>query len=315
MNILFLMDPLETVVKEKDTTFALMCVASQKGHQVYYLPKGGMSRVNGQTSFHVFKVVPDDTLTPPFSVLEEAALNEALVDIIFIRQDPPFDDDYLNHTWLLDLLPERITILNNPTGIRTANEKIWASQFLSVIPPTLIGRRQDDIYHFMTEQERIIVKPTNGFGGQSVFYIDAATKNNHVILETVTKRWTCDVVCQKFVPEAVQGDKRILLLNGEPLGAVLRVHAESDHRNNFFSGGKAFAATLSVKDKEIIATIKPFLRQLGLYFVGIDVIGEFLIEINVTSPTCLQEMSRFDAKNLADDVIAFSEQLHNKKGD
>jgi glutathione synthase len=160
----------------------------------------------------------------------------------------------------------------------------------------------------MSEKD-VIAKPTDGFGGQSIFHIKANGPNMNVILETLTNNWTNDIIVQKYIPEAQHGDKRILLLNGNPLGAVLRLHADNDHRNNFFSGGKPHAAEITKRDQEIIDHIKPELKKLGLYFVGIDIIGDYLIEINVTSPTCLQEMNRLYHDHLEDRVIDFSEKL------
>ncbi len=308
MNFIFLMDPLETVVFEKDTSFALMLGAHRKGHHVYYLPHSGTTLVDGHLHFHVTQVIPQLVKDQPFIVEGGKDLTEDEVDAVFIRKDPPFDYKYLMHTWILDKLPERVVTINRPSGIRTANEKIWATQFTSLVPRNLVGCNPEALLRFLNDEKDIVAKPTDGYGGKSIFRIQKGDANANVILETLTENFTRDIVLQKFIPEADQGDKRILLLDGEPLGAVLRVHSADDHRNNFFSGGKPVATELNARDKEIIQILKPELQKLGLYFVGIDVIGGYLIEVNVTSPTCLQEINRFTHQHLEDKVISFVER-------
>ncbi len=309
MNYLFLMDPLNTVIMDKDTSFILMLNAHQRGHAIYFVPDGGITRINGKIRFHATAVTPQQTPGCPFIEHAPRTLSEDEVDIVFLRSDPPFDDQYLMNTWLLDLLPARVPVINRPSGVRTVNEKIWATQFTSVIPPTLVGRNRNDILDFLREQRNIVAKPTGGHGGRSVFHISNGGPNTNVILETLTADWQRDIIVQKYIPESAQGDKRILLLNGEPLGAVLRRHAKDDHRNNFFSGGKPLPADITKRDLEIISILKPYLQSLGLYFVGIDIIGDHLIEVNVTSPTCLQEMNRLYNVRLDEGVMDFCENL------
>lgn len=312
MNYVFLMDPLNSVIMEKDTSLALMVGAHRKGHKVYFLPDGGIVLKEDQLQFHVLQVTPQYDSHQPFVDQRAMVLSQDDVHVIFIRTDPPFDEQYLHNTWLLDLLPEHIPVINAPSGIRTVNEKIWASRFTSIVPRTLIGRSKAELLVFLEEEKDIIAKPTDSYGGQSVFHIRIGGHNTNVIFETLTKNWQRDIIVQKYIPAAQEGDKRILLLNGEPLGAVLRRHSEDDHRNNFFSGGKPLAADINARDQEIIDLLKPELQKLGLYFVGIDIIGNFLIEVNVTSPTCLQEMNRLYNDQLEDRVINFSEKLFDR---
>jgi len=313
MNFLYLMDPLHTVIMEKDTTLVLMVGAKRRGHKVYFLPNGGITRVNGKTHFHVVEVTPQLDKQNPFIEHQSSVLTEDEVDVIFIRTDPPFNYDYLENTWLLDLLPERVAVINDPKGIREANEKIWTTQFTSLVPPTLVGRNRKDLMDFLKDEDEIVIKPTDGHGGRSVFHVKDDDMNANVILETLTDHWKKNVILQKYVPESQDGDKRILLLNGEPLGAVLRLHAEDDHRNNFFSGGQPLATKITDEDLVIIDAIKPALVARGLYFVGIDILGKYLTEINVTSPTCLQEMNRLYNQQLEDQVIEFAEKLVDQK--
>jgi glutathione synthase len=309
MNYVFLMDPLESVVPQKDTSFALMLGAQRKGHNVYFLPDGGILRKNHQLFFHVLHVTARDDPQKPFIDQGSVVLSQDEVHVVFIRTDPPFNEAYLRNTWFLDLLPKHIPVINSPSGIRAVNEKIWASRFSSFVPPTLIGRRREDLSAFVREVKDVIAKPMDGYGGQSVFHIKEDGPNTNVILETLTKSWRRDIILQQYIPEAEKGDKRILLLDGEPLGAVLRLHAEDDHRNNFFAGGKPLATEITDRDREIVHALKPDLQKLGLYFVGIDIIGRYLIEVNVTSPTCLREMDKLYHCQLEDRVIDFSENL------
>lgn len=309
MNFVYLMDPLETVVMEKDTTFILMLGAHNKGHSVYFLPEGGITVKNGKVLFHTIKVTPQAITHEPFVIDRPVILSDEDVHAVFIRTDPPFDAEYLMATWLLERLPAKVKVINNPAGIRTVNEKVWATQFTSLVPPTIVSCTKHDLTAFIKEEPNAIAKPTNGFGGQSVFHIHPGQGNTNVILETLTDHWSREIILQRYVPDSKDGDKRILLLNGEPLGAVLRMHSEEDHRNNFFAGGKPLATQITPNDHKIIETLKPELQRLGLYFVGIDVIGQYLIEVNVTSPTGLQEMNRLYNLSLENKVIEFVEQI------
>ncbi|MDD3374705.1 MAG: glutathione synthase [Candidatus Omnitrophica bacterium] len=309
MNFVFLMDPLETVKVEKDTTFALMLCAYFRNHRIFFLPEGNISIKNGKVSFKVTEVIPQKNADMPFVKKETLELFDNDVDIVFIRTDPPFDEAYLMSTWLLDRLPKRVVVINSPNGVRTVNEKLWATQFTSIVPKTLITRNKNEFIHFLDSEKEIILKPVNLFGGMSIFHICKGDLNANVTFETLSNSGKNEVVVQKYVSAAKVGDKRILLLNGDPIGALLRVHSQTDHRNNFFSGGCAKPVEMTAKDKQIIEILRPHLRSLGLYFVGIDIIGDYLIEVNVTSPTCLQEMNRFYHTALEDRVINFAEEL------
>ncbi len=309
MKFLFLMDPLEAVVFEKDTTFMLMVGAHEKGHEVYYLPKDGISLIEGKAHFHVTKVKPQRIAHEPFIEEHTLRLSQNDIHAVFIRPDPPFDEQYLMNTWILDHLPKTIPVINDPTGVRTVNEKVWAAQFTAFTPATIISANKRELLDFIAKHKDIIAKPANAFGGQSVFHIESGHTNTKVILETLSKGYGQPIILQKYIPESKNGDKRILLLNGEILGALLRVHSEGDHRNNFYAGGKPAAATINARDKQIVEILKPHLQKLGLYFVGIDILGDYLIEVNVTSPTCLQEMNKLYNQNLEVKVIEFVEKL------
>ena len=311
MRFVFLMDPLEGVLYHKDTSFIFMLGAADRGHETWYLAKDGLSLGPQGPILRATRVSPQRNEEAPFVIHETRDLEGGEVDAVFIRTDPPFDEGYLMHTWILDQLDA--VVMNAPSGIRSVNEKVWALRFPQLQPPTMVTARADLFQAFLATHGRIIAKPTNGFGGAGVFRVSAGDSNAGVIFETLTGNGEREIILQGYVPAAEIGDKRILLLGGEPIGAVLRVHGEGDHRNNFFAGGSAHATEITDRDREICDTLAPHLRELGLHFVGIDVIGEHLIEVNVTSPTCLQEMNRLYDQQLQDQVIAYVEGLVNAR--
>ncbi len=309
MNFVFLMDPLSSVIMEKDTSFALMLGAQERGHAVFFVTDGGVNLLNGKIYFQAQSIVAQKVPEQPFIRQRALELPAEEVNAVFVRSDPPFDYQYLLNTWLLDRLPSWIPAINSPAGLRSVNEKLWLTQFPSLTPRTLISRNRQDIIIFFNAEKKMIAKPTDNYGGFAVFLVEHNDPNANVILETLTAGWTREIIVQQYVPEARKGDKRILILDGEPLGAVLRVHAPDDHRNNFFSGGKPHACDITARDREIISVLRPHLARLGLYFVGIDILGDYLTEVNVTSPTCLQEMNRLYDLKLELKVIEFAERL------
>lgn len=305
MNILFLMKPYDDMNYKKDTSYILMKGAAERGHTVYYLPQGGISLMGSAAQFEVEEIQVEQPLT----IKQKMTLHSDNVDAIFVRTDPPFDSQYLMDTLLLDRLPPHIKVVNSGAGIRTVNEKVFATQFTELTPETLISSNKQMLLKFIKDQGKTILKPTDGFGGSGIFKVSPEAENLSVILETLTHNFTKEVIAQAYIKDAETGDKRILLVNGDPLGAVLRVHPENDHRNNFFAGGHEEPCDISEHDMKIVNRLKPHLIENGLFFVGIDIIGNFLIEINVTSPTCLQEMNRLYSKSLHYEVIEALENL------
>jgi len=303
MNIVFLMEPLESVKTFQDTTFILMVEAHRRKYNVFHLPVGGLSIHNGKILFDVIEVIPQFNSETAFKIIKTCQLVQNEVDAIFIRPDPPFDNTYLMQTWILDQVVDAIPIINSPSGVRTVNEKVWATQFTALTPKTIVTRQKAHCLDFLESEKEIILKPTNSFGGRSIFHIRKDDTNRAVIIETVTENETKEVICQRYIPEADRGDKRILLLEGDPLGAALRVHKDGEHRNNICAGGSVQATKITKRDLEIIDTLKPHLKKLELDFVGIDILGDYLIEVNVTSPTCLQDMNRLYNKRLEEKVI------------
>ncbi|MCB1199897.1 MAG: glutathione synthase [Leptospiraceae bacterium] len=303
MKFVFLVDPLAGLKISKDTSYVLMLAAVERGHEAWVVFANSFVLRAGKLVLKAERVTPTDNKSEPFLFHEKRELKADEINAFLIRTDPPFDAKYLTHTWFLDYLPEEIPVINSTLGLRSVNEKIWAAQFNDVTPITEITCDLTDFQKFLQEHKKIAVKPANGFGGASVFLTEVEDKNANVIFETLSAQGKEYVILQKYLPAATEGDKRILLLDGEPLGAILRMHSETDHRNNFAAGGKALPAEITPRELEIIEKLKPYLNKLDLFFVGIDIIGETLIEVNVTSPTCLREMISAYGKRLDLQVI------------
>lgn len=307
MKTVFIADPAESFIIKKDTTHALMNECFRRNHTVYHALPNQISTSGQNLIIEASEYEVSDThLTRKGDAIP---LSQNDIGTIFIRTDPPFDASYLSTTWLLSNFKSQIPIINNPDGIRSVNEKIWVSQFTEFVPTTLISSSKTQLNKFIGTHEKCIAKPLNGYGGSGIFILDKNDPNKNVILESVSRNYTDAIILQEYLEEAKIGDKRVLLLNGDILGATLRVHNASDHRNNFFAGGSAKKADITAKERHIIEQMKPYLRELGLYFVGLDFIGERLIEVNVTSPTCLKEINALNHCQLEVDIIDFVETL------
>jgi glutathione synthase len=305
----FVMDPLEAVLPDKDTTFVFMLEALRRGHELYHL---GLKHLytRGHQAFARARRCEVIRAQPHFRFLDNGAQYplEAF-DAIFMRKDPPADDAYLYATMILSLADrQRTFVLNEPAGLREANEKLYALNFPGAIPPTLVTYEIPRLKRFMEEQGgEMIVKPLDGHGGEGVFHARAGDRNLNAILESVTRFESRPIMGQRYIPEIRNGDKRLIVLNGEPLGGTLRVPREDEHRGNIHVGGNCVKADITVRDREICRMLRPRLERDGLYFVGLDIIGDFLTEVNVTSPTGVQEIDQLDGANLEAKVIDFVE--------
>lgn len=309
MRIAFLMDPVEHVLVDKDTTFALMLAAQARGHEVFtFGPREIYAR--GREVFAALHRTSVRRAERPDHAVVGPAVHTALrdVDAVFIRTDPPFDAHYLYATLLLEMLRGDVLVVNDPRGLRDANEKLYAMHFAEVMPRTLVACREAEIRAFINELGGPgVIKPLDGAGGRGVMVLDPADKNFRSIIETLTDDGRCFAMVQEFLPAVRVGDKRVLLLDGEPLGAILRVPRADEARSNIHVGGSVVPCELDDDDRRIIAAVAPKLRQDGLYFVGLDVIGGRLTEVNVTSPTGIQELSRFQGGDPEGKVIAWTE--------
>ncbi len=311
LKMAFVMDPVGTINIEKDTTFVLMLEAQARGHEVWYLELKDLfvkeARAFGNATALSLKRDRDyyklgETETAPLESF----------DAVWMRKDPPFNQDYIYATYILSLIDEAKTkVINNPGGIRESNEKLYTLYFPEWIPKSLVTKDITQLNKFLTEVGgEIVVKPLDGHGGEGIFYVREGDRNANVILETITNFGTQYILAQKFIDEVRDGDKRIILLNGDPLGAVLRVpRPGGEFRCNFHSGGSPEKSDLTDRDLEICEALAPRLREDGLYFVGIDVIGGYITEINTTSPTGVQEINRLNGVKLETGVIDFVEDL------
>ncbi len=296
------MDPIASVNIDADSTFVLALEAQARGHALYhYLPrhlslKDGRVTARGQR-LEVRRERGRHHTLGPLETIELAA-----VDVILMRQDPPFDMGYITATHILEHLRETTLVVNDPVNVRNAPEKLFATHFAGLMPPTLVSSDRDEIIAFRREHGEIILKPLFGNGGAGVFHLRPEDDNLNALLEMFTVFYREPIMVQRYIPAVRQGDKRIILIDGEAAGAVLRVPPEGEARANLHVGARAMKTELTRREGEICAALGPVLKEQGLVFVGIDVIGECLTEINVTSPTGIQEINRLDGKQLEKQV-------------
>jgi len=301
----FVMNPLEGIILDEDTTFAFMLAARERGDEVYFIRPEDLYARGGEARARVHPCEVRKREGDHYELGEARRIPLHELDAVWMRKDPPFDTTYLHEAHLLELARENgAFVINDPTGLRIANEKLYALHFESSLPDTLVTREVEQIRAFMERHGgRCVVKPIDGYGGAEVFVVDDEDRNKNALLEVMTEEGTERVVCQSFIPEARRGDKRILILDGEPMGAILRVPPDDDHRGNIHVGGTVEKAELTERDRAICEVVGERLREDGLWFAGIDVIGGTLTEINVTSPTGIQEMSRRDGVDGAGRVV------------
>jgi glutathione synthase len=311
MRFVFVMDPLDRVTHDKDTTFAFIQAAQARGHLSYHCLIRELFIQDGDAYAlaHPVEILPE----PPWIVLHKKGGPERIlladVDAVFMRKDPPFDRAYLYATLLLERARGRTLLVNDPRGLRDANEKLYALNFPEWTPRTMVTADRGMILDFTREVGGVtMVKPLDGAGGMGVIQIKTGDKNARAIVDLLTAEGRRLTIVQEFLPSASAGDKRILLLDGQPLGAILRVPRGDDLRSNIHVGGSVVPTELTDKEREMVRAIAPRLHADGLIFVGLDVIGERLTEVNVTSPTGIQELGRFTNSKPSDKVIAWAEE-------
>jgi glutathione synthase len=317
MRIVFVMDPVSKVIVDEDTSFALMLEAEGRGHRVDHCLVQDVYLENGTVAAKVRPATMRRDRERPVTLGDAEDINLADVDVVFVRKDPPFDPEYLWLTLLLEhLRSHRTLIVNDPRGLRDANEKLYATYFADFMPATLATADKVRVKRFVERVGgRAVIKPIEGFGGGGVYVLDSSDLNLNALIETVTRDGQRIAMVQEFIPQVSEGDKRILLLDGEAIGAILRVPQKGDARSNIHVGGVVEAAELDDRDRAIVQAVAPRLKSDGLWFVGIDVIGGRLTEVNVTSPTGIQQASRLMGENLEARVIEWLEHATGAGGE
>ena len=300
LKIAFQMDPISDVDINGDTSFRLAEEGQKRGHEIYYFNPESLVYETGNIVAHGQKVCIERGSTPTIALEKEKKIDlSEEVDVVFLRQDPPFDMLYITTTFLLERLEGKTLVLNDPYWVRNSPEKLLVLDFLDLMPPTVITRSLQSIVEFRKRYKDIILKPLYGNGGTGVFRLVEGDKNLNVFYETFVNNSREPIIVQQFLPDVSNGDKRIILVDGDPIGAINRIPPHDDIRSNMHVGGTPAKSDLTERDIEICNRLSPVLRKKNLFFVGIDVIGQHLTEINVTSPTGLQELERFENKNYA----------------
>ncbi|HEY9801215.1 MAG TPA: glutathione synthase [Leptolyngbyaceae cyanobacterium] len=318
MKLAFIIDPIHQLDPCHDTSVALMEAAQTLGHEVWVTQANWLSVVESKAWAILQRVelVPVQLVdgrwlaANPWYKLGDRIVNSLeTMDAVFMRTDPPVNDAYLYATYVLDYIDQTKTlVINDPDGIRKANEKMYALQFTKAIPETIVSADKQFIRQFVEAKGATVLKPLGNKAGEGILFLQAGDRNFNSIVELSTQQGRLPVMVQTYLPEAKEGDKRIILLNGEPIGALNRLASSSDFRNNMATGGTVAKTEITPREQEICRQIAPNLRRDGLIFVGIDVIGGYLTEVNVTSPTGIREIDRLDATRLAHQVIQWVEQ-------
>ncbi len=319
MKFAFIIDPISKLDPGHDTSVALMEAAQALGHQVWVTQAEKLSVVNSQAwaLLEEVKLTPAELVEGRWVVSEKwYAISEAVLhpleemDAVFMRTDPPVTVPYLYATYILDYInPDKTLVINSPDGIRKANEKMYALQFNDVIPETIVSQDKKVIRKFVEEKGAAVLKPLGGKAGEGILFLEPGDRNLNSLVEVSTRWGREPVMVQTYLPAAKDGDKRIILLNGEPIGALNRIPTGSEFRGNMAVGGRVAATEITPQDKKICDRVGPKLQQDGLYFVGIDVIGGYLTEVNVTSPTGIREIDRLNGTRLAERAIEWIQQV------
>ena len=311
MKLGVVMDPIETINFKKDSTLAMMIEAQRKGHEIIYITPDSLFINSGISYASSNKMEVRNDPSDWFTKEEETIIELSELDSILMRQDPPFNSGYIYNTYVLEMAARQgVNIFNNPRSLRDCNEKVYATEFPQCCTKHLVTSRKDFLTDFVLENKDTVIKPLDGMGGASIFRVRANDPNLNVILETITDHFTEKVMIQEFIPEITEGDKRILIVDGKPMSAsIARVPAEGELRGNLAAGASAVAKSLSDRDLWICEEVGPSLVEKGLLLVGLDIIGDYLTEINVTSPTCFKEYKELCDIDVAEIFIESVEEF------
>ncbi len=300
------MDPIQSINIKKDSSFAMLLEAQSRNYELYYMEMADLFIDDNQAKAYTRQLKVSDKSASYFAFIDssDSAPTEiflADLDVILMRKDPPFDMEYIYATYILELADQSGTlVVNKPRSLRDANEKLFTHQFPNCTTPTLVSRNIKQFKQFLIRHKDIIVKPLGGMGGHSIFRIKENDPNLNVILETMTEHGTLYIMAQRFIPEITQGDKRILIINGIPVDyALARIPPKGETRGNLAAGGKGVGIPLTERDYWLCEQVAPKLKAMGLIFVGMDVIGDYITEINVTSPTCIRELDSLYDLNIS----------------
>ena len=296
-----LMDPITAIRAHKDSSFAMLLAAQARGWQLFYMEQKDLYLRNERAFASMRQLKVDDRDSDWFEWSEAEDLPLSGLDILLMRKDPPMDMEYLYTTFILERAElEGLLVLNRPASLRDSNEKLYTAWFPEVCSPTLVSRRHAEFDRFIDTHRDVILKPLDGMGGASVFRVRAEDSNRNVIIETLTGHGTRYTMGQRFIPEIRDGDKRIIVIDGEAIPyALARVPSAGENRGNLAAGGSGVGVALSDKDRQIVETVAPRLREQGILFAGLDVIGDYLTEVNVTSPTGIRELDKAFGLNIA----------------
>ena len=303
LRIAFQMDPIENINIDEDTTFRIAEEAQKRNYKIFYFLPEDLTFFENDLLCEGYELSIERKLGQHFSLGSKIQLNLANdIDILWLRQDPPFDMSYITSTHLLDLLGNKTLVVNNPFWVRNYPEKILVLKYPDLIPPTIIGRNVGMLKSFKEKHGDVIVKPLYGNGGSGIFKIGENDPNLNSLIELFHNISREPIIMQKYLPEVLSGDKRVILINGEPVGAINRIPEQGEIRSNMHVGGKAVRVELTSRDLEICNRIGPLMKEKDQVLVGLDIIGDMLTEINLTSPTGIQELERFDHINVAEKI-------------
>jgi glutathione synthase len=316
LSVAVLMDPISGIKTVKDTTFAMLLEAQRRGHKLLYMEQGDLAIRDGAPWARVAELSVKDDPTAWYCLEPAQWLDLREIDVVLMRKDPPVDPQFVYDTMVLELGQKAgVLVVNDPQALRDCNEKLFALQFPQCIVPTLVSRDASELRRFAAEHGEVVLKPLDGMGGRGIFRVKAGDSNLNSMLETLLaggphgegRHFT---IAQKYIPEITSGDKRILLVNGEPVPyALARIPQGNEFRGNLAAGGRGEGVPLSERDRWIAAEVAPELKRRGLIFVGLDVIGDYLTEINVTSPTCVRELDAQFGLNIAGQMFDVIESL------